>query len=80
MLTFASVLEAGAGTGDLARLRVLANCIGISFGTLDLDLLVGAGRRAPLHPFWQVFPSRIERNLNPCARRDGPPFPAWEGA
>ena len=80
MFTFTSVLEAGAGTGDLARLRVLANCVGISFGTLDLGLLVREGRRSPLHPFWQVCPCRFKRNLNPFTSGDGEPFPAWKGA
>ena len=59
MLTFASVLEARAGTGDLARLRVLANCVGISFGTLDLDLIVGGAWRVVLHPLRQVFKLRV---------------------
>ena len=55
MLTFASVFKARAGAGDLTRLRVLANCVGISFGTLDLDLLIGWPRWVVLHPFRQVF-------------------------
>ena len=80
MFTFASILEAGARTDNRASFFVLANCVNISFGTLDLDLLIGRLRRAVFHPFWQVFPCRIERNLNPSASSDGPPFSAWKGA
>ena len=80
MFTFTSVLEAGAGAGDLSRGRLLANCVDTSFGTLDLDLIVGGAWRVVLHPFWQVCPCRIERNLNPFTSGDGEPFPAWKGA
>ena len=80
MLTFTSVLEAGAGAGDLSRGRLLANCVDTSFGTLDLDLIVGGARGVVLHPFWQVCPCRFKRNLNPFTSGDGEPFPAWKGA
>ena len=80
MLTFAAILEARAGTSHVARLRVLANCVDASFGTVDLDLLIRGRRRAPLHPFRQVCPCGVKRNLNPFASGDGKPFPAWEGA
>ena len=51
MFTFTSVFEAGARTNNRASFPVLANCVDISFGTLDLNLLVGWARWSVFHPF-----------------------------
>ena len=51
MFTFSSILEAGARTNNRASFSVLANCVDISLGTLDLDLLVVWTRGIVFHPF-----------------------------
>jgi len=80
MFTFASILEAGASASYLARGRLLANCVDTSFGTLDLDLIVGWARRVVLHPFRQVFSCGVKWNLNPLTSGDCPTFSAGHRA
>ena len=80
MFTFTSVLEAGAGAGDLSRGRLLANCVDTSFGTLDLDLIVGWARRVVLHPSGEGFSCGVKGNFNPLTSSDGPTLSAGHRA
>ena len=80
MFTFTSILEAGASASYLARGCFFANYVGASFGTLDLDLIVGWARGAVLHPSGEVFSCGVKRNFNPFASGDGPTFSAGHRA
>ena len=80
MFTFASIFEAGASASYLARGCFFANCVDTSFGTLDLDLIVGWARRAVLHPSGEVFSCGVKGTFNPLTSSDGPTLSAGHRA